>query len=51
MPYKKFIDIGGKLTEVDIFTACNTGRLVRGSLVRTARTEGDGYEDVDDPRR
>jgi hypothetical protein len=51
MPHKKFIDIGGKLTEVDIYTACHLEVLVRGSVVRTARTEGDGYEDVDDPAR
>jgi hypothetical protein len=51
MPHKKFIDIGGKLTEVDIYPACDREVLVRGSLLKTARTEGDGYEDVDDPAR
>lgn len=47
--YKKALDIGGKLTEVDIVTACNTDVLVRGSLIKTAKIEGDGYEDVDEP--
>ena len=47
--YKKAFDIDGRLTEVDIVTACNTDVLVRGSLIRTARIEGDGYEDVDEP--
>lgn len=51
MPHKKFVDIGGKLTEVDIYTACNLEVLVRGAVVKTAQTEGDGYEDVVDPAR
>ena len=47
--HTKAVDIEGKLTEVEVFPAGNKDVLVRGSLLRTARTEGDGYEDVDRP--
>jgi hypothetical protein len=48
---KKHLDIGGKLVEVDVYSACGLDVVVRGGGIRTARTEGDGYEDVDDPVR
>lgn len=47
--HTKKIDIGGKLTEVDAVTAGTTDILIRGTAIRTARIEGDGYEDVDNP--
>lgn len=47
--HKKAIDIGGKLIDVDTLSARNTDVLVTGKLLRIARTEGDGYEDVEDP--
>ena len=43
------VDIAGKLTGVDVVTACGLDVLVRGRALRTARAEGDGYQDVDDP--
>ena len=49
MRHTKEVDLGGKLTTVDAFTAAGRDVLVTGSFIRTARLEGDGYEDVDDP--
>jgi hypothetical protein len=48
---KKHLDIGGKLVEVDVYPACGLNVVVGGGGIKTARTEGDGYEDVDDPAR
>jgi hypothetical protein len=45
----KAVDIAGRLTEVDVVDACGLDVLVRGGAIRTARAEGDGYQDVDDP--
>jgi hypothetical protein len=47
--HKKAIDLGGSLVEVDTLSAGNTDVLVTGKLLRIARTEGDGYEDVENP--
>lgn len=46
---RKEIDIGGKLTHVDVITAAGTDVIVRGTAIKVARTEGDGYEAIEDP--
>ena len=48
---KKHLDIGGKLVELDVYPACGLDVIVQGSGIKTARIDGDGYVDVDDPVR
>lgn len=48
---KKHLDIGGKLVEVDVYPAGGLDLIVQGRGIKTARTDGDGYVDVDNPTR
>jgi hypothetical protein len=48
---RKHLDIGGKLVEVDVYPAGGLDVIVQGSGIKTARTDGDGYVDVEDASR